>query len=100
MKFGGVKDWYQELKIIMANLPPNHVANLPEDNPEEQPELAPEPDHLNMFAPHQIPQPEGNMNGWILEDDEEEEEEEEDHRWKEIRKKIMIDDDARGQHTL
>ncbi|GKB70784.1 hypothetical protein Tco_0932196 [Tanacetum coccineum] len=61
----------------MANLPPpNHVADLPEDDPEEQPELAPEPDHLNEFAPHQIPQPEGNMNGWILEDDEEEEEEE------------------------
>ncbi|GJR20529.1 hypothetical protein Tco_0969056 [Tanacetum coccineum] len=83
MKFGGVKDWYQELKIIMANLPPNHVADLPEDNPEEQPELAPEPDHLNMFAPHQIPQPDGNMNGWILEDDEEEEEEEEDPGWEE-----------------
>ncbi|GKF79479.1 hypothetical protein Tco_0235047, partial [Tanacetum coccineum] len=36
----------------------------------------PEPDHLNGFALHQIPQPEGNMNGWILGDDEEEEEEE------------------------
>ncbi|GKB96473.1 hypothetical protein Tco_0982610 [Tanacetum coccineum] len=61
----------------MANLPPpNHVADLPEDDPEEQPELAPEPDHLNVFEPHQIPQPEGNMNGWILKDDEEEEEEE------------------------
>ncbi|GKA61580.1 hypothetical protein Tco_0760987 [Tanacetum coccineum] len=34
--------------IIMANLPPpNHVADLPEDDLEEQPELAPEPDHLN-----------------------------------------------------
>ncbi|GKG63541.1 hypothetical protein Tco_0643089, partial [Tanacetum coccineum] len=54
-------------------------ADLPEDNPEEQPELAPKPDHLNMFAPHQIPQPDGNMNGWILEDDEEEEEEEENN---------------------
>ncbi|GJS26435.1 hypothetical protein Tco_0487055 [Tanacetum coccineum] len=49
----------------MANLPPNHVADLPEDNPEEQPELAPEPDHLNMFAPHQIFLNQfGNMNGW------------------------------------
>ncbi|GJS12693.1 hypothetical protein Tco_0407165 [Tanacetum coccineum] len=57
----------------MANLsPPNHVADLPKDDPEEQPELEPEPDHLNEFAPYQIPQPEGNMNGWILEDDEEE----------------------------
>ncbi|GKB21689.1 hypothetical protein Tco_0855612 [Tanacetum coccineum] len=61
----------------MANLPPpNHAADLPEDDLEEQPELAPEPDHLNGFALHQNPQPEGNMNGWILEDDEEEEEEE------------------------
>ncbi|GKA47279.1 putative reverse transcriptase domain-containing protein [Tanacetum coccineum] len=63
-------------KIIMANLPPpNHVADLPEDDPEEQPELAPKPDHLHEFPLHQNPQPEGNMNGWILEDDEEEEEE-------------------------
>ncbi|GJV09558.1 putative reverse transcriptase domain-containing protein [Tanacetum coccineum] len=38
-------------EIIMANLPPpNHVADLPEDDPEEQPELAPEPDHLNGFG--------------------------------------------------
>ncbi|GKC71541.1 hypothetical protein Tco_1117424 [Tanacetum coccineum] len=47
-------------QIIMANLPPNHVVDLPEDNPEEQPELAPEPDHLNIFAPHQIPQSDEN----------------------------------------
>ncbi|GJR47709.1 hypothetical protein Tco_1315812 [Tanacetum coccineum] len=79
----------------MANLPPNHVADLPEDNPEEQPELAPEPDHLNMFAPHQIPQPDGNMNGWILEDDEEEEEEEEDPEMEEeIEEENNDDDDA------
>ncbi|GJU76188.1 putative reverse transcriptase domain-containing protein [Tanacetum coccineum] len=64
-------------EIIMANLPPpNHVADILEDDPGEQPEFAPEPDHLNEFALHQIPQPEGNMNGWILEDDDEEEEEE------------------------
>ncbi|GKA58202.1 hypothetical protein Tco_0757390 [Tanacetum coccineum] len=60
----------------MENLPSNHVADLPKDDPEEQPELAPEPDHLNGFALHQNPQPESNMNGWILEDDDEEEEEE------------------------
>ncbi|GJW98247.1 hypothetical protein Tco_0180055 [Tanacetum coccineum] len=61
----------------MANLPPpNHVVDLPKDDPEEQPKLAPEPNHLNRFALHQNPQPEGNMNGWILEDDEEEEKEE------------------------
>ncbi|GJX86402.1 hypothetical protein Tco_0337176 [Tanacetum coccineum] len=66
-----------DMKIIMANLPPpNHVANLPEDDPKEQPKLATEPDHLNVFALHQNPQLEGNMNGWILKDDEEEEEEE------------------------
>ncbi|GJZ45595.1 hypothetical protein Tco_0593191 [Tanacetum coccineum] len=78
----------------MANLPPpNHVADLPEDDPEEQPELAPEPDHLNEFAPHQIPQPEGNMNGWILEDDEEEEEEQ-DPEMEEEMEEENDDDDA------
>ncbi|GKB72219.1 hypothetical protein Tco_0933631 [Tanacetum coccineum] len=78
----------------MANLPPpNHVADLPEDDPEEQPELAPEPDHLNEFALHQIPQPEGNMNGWILEDDEEEEEEE-DPEMEEEMEEENDDDDA------
>ncbi|GJX57936.1 hypothetical protein Tco_0289326 [Tanacetum coccineum] len=67
----------EDYMIIMANLPPpKHVADLPEDDPKEQPELTPEPDHLNAFALHQIPQPEGNMNGWILEDDEEEDDEE------------------------
>ncbi|GJV86097.1 putative reverse transcriptase domain-containing protein [Tanacetum coccineum] len=79
----------------MANLPPpNHVADLPEDDPEEQPELAPEPDHLNEFAPHQIPQPEGNMNGWILEDDEEEEEEEDPEMEEEMEEENDDDDDA------
>ncbi|GJW33761.1 hypothetical protein Tco_0053793 [Tanacetum coccineum] len=72
---------------------PNHVADLPEDDPEEQPELAPEPDHLNEFAPHQNPQPEGNMNGWILEDDEEEEEEE-DPEMEEEMEEENDDDDA------
>ncbi|GKC24221.1 hypothetical protein Tco_1026371 [Tanacetum coccineum] len=80
--------------IIMANLPPpNHVADLLEDDPEEQPELAPEPDHLNKFAPHQIPQPEGNMNGWILEDDEEEEEEEDPEMEEEMEEENDDDDD-------
>ncbi|GKF24874.1 hypothetical protein Tco_0080768, partial [Tanacetum coccineum] len=75
----------------MANLPPpNHVANLPE----EQPELAPEPDHLNEFVPHQNPQPEGNMNGWILKDDEEEEEEEDPEMEEEIEEENDDDDDA------
>ncbi|GJT35272.1 hypothetical protein Tco_0925691 [Tanacetum coccineum] len=79
----------------MANLPPpNHVADLPEDDPEEQPELAPEPDHLNEFALYQNPQPEGNMNGWILEDDEEEEEEEDPEMEEEMEEENDDDDDA------
>ncbi|GJW27750.1 hypothetical protein Tco_0044625 [Tanacetum coccineum] len=84
-----------EDKIIMANLPPpNHVADLPKDDPEEQPELAPEPDHLNGFALYQNPQPEGNMNGWILEDDEEEVEDEEDPEMEEEMEEENDDDDA------
>ncbi|GKD84322.1 hypothetical protein Tco_1355476, partial [Tanacetum coccineum] len=78
----------------MANLlPPNHVADLPEDDPEEQHELAPEPDHLNGFVLYQNPQPKGNMNGWILEDDEEEEEEEEDPEMEEEMEEENDDDD-------
>ncbi|GKD72071.1 hypothetical protein Tco_1330353, partial [Tanacetum coccineum] len=78
----------------MANLPPpNHVADLPKDDPEEQPKLAPKPDHLNGFALHQIPQPEGNMNGWILKDDEEEEEEEDLEMEKEMGEENDDDDD-------
>ncbi|GJY96853.1 hypothetical protein Tco_0513763 [Tanacetum coccineum] len=46
----------------MANLPPpNHVADLPEDDPEEQPKLAPEPGPLKDFALYQNRQPVGNM---------------------------------------
>ncbi|GKB98433.1 hypothetical protein Tco_0984570 [Tanacetum coccineum] len=26
---------------------------------------------MNEFAPHQLPQPKGNMNGWLIEDEEE-----------------------------
>ncbi|GJW03507.1 hypothetical protein Tco_1562363 [Tanacetum coccineum] len=103
--------------IIMAGLlPPNNVANLPEDEPvhpepapvipdpaqvqpdgylsdvevedeeedlEEDPEeepteqLMPEPNNMNEFALHPLPQQEGNMNGWLIEDDDEEEEVEE-----------------------
>ncbi|GKB72691.1 putative reverse transcriptase domain-containing protein [Tanacetum coccineum] len=81
--------------IIMENLPPpNHVADLPEDDSEEQPELAPKPDHLNRFALHQIPQPEGNMIGWILEDDEEKEEEEYLEMEEEMEEENDDDDDA------
>ncbi|GKC78058.1 hypothetical protein Tco_1128832 [Tanacetum coccineum] len=73
--------------------PPNHVADLLEDDPEEQPKLAPEPDHLNGFALHQIPQPEGNMNGWILKDDEEEEEGEDPEMEEEMEEENDDDDD-------
>ncbi|GJQ89828.1 putative reverse transcriptase domain-containing protein [Tanacetum coccineum] len=83
-------------EIIMANLPtPNHVEDLAKDDPEEQPELASEPDHLNEFALHQIPQPEGNMNGWILEDDEEEEEEEDLEIEEEMEEENDDDDDVK-----
>ncbi|GKA01627.1 hypothetical protein Tco_0674292 [Tanacetum coccineum] len=82
----------------MANLPPpNHVADLLEDDPEEQPELAPEPDHLNGFALHQNPQPEGNMNGWILKDDEEKEEEEDPEMEEEMEEENNDDDDAKSE---
>ncbi|GJX61524.1 putative reverse transcriptase domain-containing protein [Tanacetum coccineum] len=82
------------LIIIMANLPPpNHVTNLPEDDPEEQHVDRPEDDHLNEFALHQNPQPEGNMNGWILEDDEEEEEEEDPKMEEEMDEENNDDDD-------
>ncbi|GKF04153.1 hypothetical protein Tco_0034821, partial [Tanacetum coccineum] len=53
----------------------------------------PEPDHLNEFALHQIPQPEGNMNGWILKDDEEEEEEEDPEMEEEMEEENDDDDD-------
>ncbi|GJX10664.1 hypothetical protein Tco_0200523 [Tanacetum coccineum] len=33
---------------------------------------------MNEFAPHRLPQQEGNMNGWLIEDDEELERNEED----------------------
>ncbi|GKA90081.1 hypothetical protein Tco_0811893 [Tanacetum coccineum] len=95
----------------MGNLPPpNHDANVPEDEPanpepapiipnhapvqpdgylsdveveddveeddEEEPEEdepVPEPNNMNGFALHMNPQPEGNMNGWLIDDDELEE---------------------------
>ncbi|GJW52148.1 putative reverse transcriptase domain-containing protein, partial [Tanacetum coccineum] len=44
-KFRGIKDWYQELKIIMANLPFNDFnANLPEDEPDDDEEIEAEDD--------------------------------------------------------
>nr|GEY12964.1 hypothetical protein [Tanacetum cinerariifolium] len=71
-KFRGVKDWYQELKIIMENVPPpNNNPNVPE----EEPILDQAPAALVRFAPQwnggQIPY---NNNE---EDPEEEPEEEE-----------------------
>ncbi|GJW00755.1 hypothetical protein Tco_1556006 [Tanacetum coccineum] len=53
-----------------------------EEEPEEQPrrhDLYGFVDHpqlqqgnlMNEFAPHRLPQPKGNMNGWLIEDEEE-----------------------------
>ncbi|GJX84254.1 hypothetical protein Tco_0335028 [Tanacetum coccineum] len=94
----------------MADLPPpDHVANLPKDepvhpepapiilhhapaqpegyvgdddmeddeeedpneDPEEEPieQLVTEPNNMDGFALHPLPQPEGNMNEWLIEDD-------------------------------
>ncbi|GJT64579.1 putative reverse transcriptase domain-containing protein [Tanacetum coccineum] len=79
----------------MANLPPpDHVADLPEDekvgdddmeddkekdpdeDPEEEPigQVVPKQNNMDGFALHMNPQPEGNMNRWLIEDDEELEE--------------------------
>ncbi|GKE80373.1 hypothetical protein Tco_1550373, partial [Tanacetum coccineum] len=85
----------------MANLPPpNHVADLPEDDPEEQPK------HYNFIFLSRAKTPrgpcpsqaydsylKGNINGWILEDDEEEEEEE-DPEMEEEMEEENDDDDA------
>ncbi|GKD35137.1 hypothetical protein Tco_1250646 [Tanacetum coccineum] len=104
------------LQIIIANLPPpDHVANLLEDelvqpkpapiilyhapaqpegyvddddmeeDEEEDPDedlkeerieqVVPKPNNMDGFALHMNPQPEGNMNGWLIKDDDEELEE-------------------------
>ncbi|GKB52016.1 hypothetical protein Tco_0902769 [Tanacetum coccineum] len=49
----------------------------PDEDPEEEPveQVVPEPNNMDGFAPHPLPQPEGNMNGWLIEDDDEEIEE-------------------------
>ncbi|GKE08267.1 hypothetical protein Tco_1411818, partial [Tanacetum coccineum] len=49
----------------------------PDEDPEEEPvkQVVPEPNNMDGFAPHLLPQPEGNMNGWLIEDDDEEIEE-------------------------
>ncbi|GJR49551.1 hypothetical protein Tco_1400072 [Tanacetum coccineum] len=81
------------IMIIMTNLPPpNHVTDLPKDDPEKQPELAPEPGHLNGFALHQNPQP--RVNEWMDTQDDEEEEEEEDPEMEEEMEEENHDDDA------
>nr|GEV88171.1 hypothetical protein [Tanacetum cinerariifolium] len=46
----------------------------PEENPIKQLEPKPEPNHMNGFALHPLPQQENNMNGWLINDDDEEEE--------------------------
>ncbi|GJZ15186.1 hypothetical protein Tco_0550863 [Tanacetum coccineum] len=75
--------------------PPYHVADTPKTDTRNlpcKPELAPEPDHLNEFAPHRIPQPEGNMmDGYLRMMKEEEEKRSRDGRKMEERND---DDDA------
>nr|GEU72627.1 hypothetical protein [Tanacetum cinerariifolium] len=74
-KFRSVKYWYQELKIIMENLPP------PNDNPnapEEEPFMDQAPAAFVGFAPQWIgEQILNNNNGWLEEEPKEEEEEDE-----------------------
>ncbi|GKC63893.1 putative reverse transcriptase domain-containing protein [Tanacetum coccineum] len=46
-----------------------------EEDPKEEPEEdepVPEPNNMNGFALHMNPQPEGNMNGWLIVDDDDE----------------------------
>nr|GEU90887.1 hypothetical protein [Tanacetum cinerariifolium] len=50
-----------------------------EEDPKEEPieQLVLVPKNMDGFALHPLPQQEGNMNGWLIEDDDEEEEVEE-----------------------
>ncbi|GJT85878.1 hypothetical protein Tco_1067595 [Tanacetum coccineum] len=74
-----------------APIIPNHVPVQPggylsdveveddveEDDEEEdskEDELVPDPNNMNGFALYMNPQPEGNMNGWLIDDDDELEE--------------------------
>nr|GEW19350.1 hypothetical protein [Tanacetum cinerariifolium] len=102
-KFGGVKDWYQELKIIKENVPPpNNNLNAPE----EEPILDQAPAALVGFAPQWIGgQISNNNNGWLEEDLEEEPEEEEKENEamvndEEDDAKIVDDDDVPIPHVI
>ncbi|GJZ44691.1 hypothetical protein Tco_0591946, partial [Tanacetum coccineum] len=48
----------------------------PDEDPEEEPieKLVPKLNNMDGFALHPLPQPEENMNGWLIEDDDDEEE--------------------------
>ncbi|GJV70339.1 hypothetical protein Tco_1485848 [Tanacetum coccineum] len=50
----------------------------PDEDPKEEPieQVVPEPNNMDGFASHPLPQLEGNMNGWLIEDDVDEELEE------------------------
>ncbi|GKC67886.1 hypothetical protein Tco_1100484, partial [Tanacetum coccineum] len=50
----------------------------PDEDPEEEPieQLIPEPNNMDGFVLHPLPQPEGNMNGWLIIDDDDDELEE------------------------
>ncbi|GJU53141.1 hypothetical protein Tco_1226855 [Tanacetum coccineum] len=63
----GVKDWYQELKTIMANIPPpDHAMDLPVDEP-----IHPEPAPA-IILDHAPVQLEGHANKNVEEEDPEE----------------------------
>ncbi|GKC21336.1 hypothetical protein Tco_1023486, partial [Tanacetum coccineum] len=49
----------------------------PDEDPDEEliEQLVPERNNMDGFAPHPLPQPEGNMNGWLIGYDDEELEE-------------------------
>ncbi|GKB15457.1 hypothetical protein Tco_0849380 [Tanacetum coccineum] len=43
----------------------------PNEDPKVEPieQVVPEQNNMDGFAPHPLPQPKGNMNGWLIEDD-------------------------------
>ncbi|GKD28798.1 hypothetical protein Tco_1239576 [Tanacetum coccineum] len=53
-----------ETKLRMKHT--NHRVRIPKGLFVDHPEL-----QRNEFAPHQLPQREGNMNGWLIEDEDE-----------------------------
>nr|GFB58952.1 hypothetical protein [Tanacetum cinerariifolium] len=70
-----------------------------EEDPEEEPkedEPVPEPNNMDGFALHPLPQPEGNINGWLIEDDDDELEEYEVGDDNEENMEVDKDDEVNG----